>query len=107
MCIDCIKSKQTQLTKKEAIRSKQLLEIIHFDICGPFDVPSFGGEKYSITFIDDFSWYGYIYLLHEKSQAIDTLEVYIKKVERQLDKNVKIIRFDRSGEFYGKDNESG
>ena len=67
-CVDCIKGKQTKHTKKGATRSTQLLKIIHTDICRPFDVPTFGGEKYFITFINDFSRYYYIYLLHEKSQ---------------------------------------
>ena len=59
ICVDCIKGKHTRhIVKKAATRSTQLLEIIHTDICGPFDVPSFGGEKYFITFIDDFSCYG-------------------------------------------------
>ena len=107
ICLDCIKGKQTKHTKKGATRSTQLLEIIHTDICGPFDVPSLGGEKYFITFIDDFSRYGFIYLLKEKSQAADTLKVYVNEVERQLDRKVKIIRSDRGGEYYGKYNESG
>ena len=33
--------------------------------------------------------------------------MYIKEVERQLDKKVKIIRSDRGGEYYGKYDESG
>ena len=106
ICLDCIKGKQTKHTKKGATRSTQLLEIIHTDICGPFDVPSFGGEKYFITFIDDFSRYGFIYLLKEKSQAADALKVYVNEVERQLNRKVKIIRSDRGGEYYGKYNES-
>jgi len=67
VCVDCIKGKQTKHTKKGATRSNQLLEIIHTDICGPFDVNSFNKEKYFITFTDDFSCYGHVYLLHEKS----------------------------------------
>ncbi|RVX18685.1 Retrovirus-related Pol polyprotein from transposon TNT 1-94 [Vitis vinifera] len=35
------------------------------------------GEKYFITFIDDLSRYGYVYLMHEKSQAIDIFEMFI------------------------------
>jgi hypothetical protein len=93
VCVDCIKSKQTKHTKKAATRSTKLLEIIHTDICGSFDTPLFGKEKYFIIFIDDFSRYGYIYLLHEKSQTVNAFEVYITEVERQLEKkNVKIIR---------------
>ena len=108
VCIDCIKGKQTKHTlKKPATRSTQLLELIHTDICGPFDAPSWSGEKYFITFIDDYSRYGYTYLLHEKSKSVNVLEVFIDEVERQLDKKVKIVRSDRGGEFYGKFDESG
>ena len=47
------------------------------------------------------------HLLHEKSQSIDALKVFINEVERQLDKRVKIVRSDRDGECYGKRNEIG
>jgi len=102
VCVDCIKGKQTKHTKKCATRSGRLLEIVNTDICRPFDSPSFGREKYFITFIDDFSRYCYIYLLHEKSQAVDALKEYITKVERQLDRKVKVVRSDRGGEYYGR-----
>ena len=93
-------------TRKSARRSTEVLEIIHTNICGPFDNPYFGGEKYFITFIDDLSRYGYVYLLHEKSQSVDALKVYITGIERQLDRKVKIIRSNRGGEYYGKYDES-
>ena len=44
ICVDCIKEKQAKHTKKRATRSTQLLEIVHTDICGPFDVNSFGKD---------------------------------------------------------------
>ena len=67
-CLECIKGKHTKHSvKKPATRSTQLLELIHTDICGPFDAPSWSGEKYFITFIYDYSRYGYTYLLHKKS----------------------------------------
>lgn len=108
VCIDCIKGKQTKrIVKKPATRSTQLLELIHTDICGPFDAPSWSGEKYFITFIDDYSRYGYTYLLHEKSESVNVLEIFIDEVERQLDRKVKVVRSDRGGEFYGKFTEKG
>lgn len=63
-------------------------------------------EKSNITFIDYFSRYGYLYLLNEKSQAVDVLETFIIEVERQLNKKLKIIRADRGGKFYGKYDET-
>ena len=44
-------------------------EIIHTDICGPFDVPALGGDKYFITYVNDFSHFGFIYLLKEISSS--------------------------------------
>jgi len=73
VCVNCIKGKQTKHTKKKATRSTQLLEIIHTDICGLFDVNSFNKEKYFITFIDDFLRYEHVYLLHEKSQSVNVM----------------------------------
>ena len=67
ICVDCIKGKQTKHTKKRATRSSQLLEIVHTDIYGLFYVDSFGKKRYFITFIDDYSCYSHVYLLHEKS----------------------------------------
>ncbi|XP_057969384.1 uncharacterized protein LOC131158531 [Malania oleifera] len=107
ICVNCIKGKQTRHTKKEATRSTQLLEIIHMDICGPFDINTFSNDRYCITFIDDFSRYGYVCLLHDKSQAVKALEIYVNEVERKLDKKVKIVRSDREGEYYGRYNETG
>lgn len=87
ICVDYIKGKYTKHTiKKIVIRSVQLLKLIHTNISGPFDVPSFVGEKYFITFIDYFLCFGYVYLLHEKSQSENALEVFINEVKRQLDK---------------------
>jgi len=62
-----LREKQAKHTKKRATRSTQLLEIVHTDICGPFDVSSFIKEGYFITIIDDYSHYGYVYLLPEIS----------------------------------------
>ena len=45
-------------------------------------------------------------MLHEKSQSMDASEEFINKVERQLDRKVKIVKFDKGGEYYGKYTEN-
>jgi len=45
--------------------------------------------------------------LHEKSQAMDALEIYSNEVERQLDRKVKVVWFDRGGEYYKWYDETG
>ena len=78
-----------------------MLEIIHTDICGPFPVRSVDGYDSFITFTDDYSRYGYIYSIKERSEALDKFKIFKAEVENQLDKRIKIVRSDRGGEYYG------
>jgi len=93
------------MSKKGAKRNSTLLEIIHTDICSPgMDL---SGQKYFITFIDDYSRYMYLYLLDNKNEALDAFKVFKAEVEKQCDKQIKIVRSDRGGEYYGKYTEEG
>ncbi|XP_020590476.1 uncharacterized protein LOC110031568 [Phalaenopsis equestris] len=104
-CIDCIKGKQTNKSKKGAKRSTNLLEIIHTDICCPdMDIVS---PKYFVTFIDDYSRYMYLYLLRSKDKTLDAFKIFKAEVENQCGKQIKIVRSDRGGEYYGRYTESG
>ena len=106
-CIECIKGKQTNIKRIGANRSSNVLEVIHTDICGPFPTASWNGQQYFITFIDDFSRYGYLYLIHEKSQSLDVFKAYKAEVENQLNRKIKAVRSDRGGEYYGRYDGSG
>jgi hypothetical protein len=66
-CIDCNKGKYVKKIKKDVKRSAGILEIIRTDICGPFPMKSVNGYDSFITFTDDYSRYGYIYLIKERS----------------------------------------
>jgi hypothetical protein len=55
-----------------------------------------------ITFIDDYSRYGYIYPIKERSEALDKFKIFKAEVGNQLDKRIKIVRSDRGGEYYGR-----
>ena len=89
------------MRKKDANRCSDVLELIHTDLCGPFPTP-WNGQQYFITFIDDYSRYDYLYLIHEKSQSLDVFKNFKVKVENQLSKKIKVVRSDRRGEYYGR-----
>jgi hypothetical protein len=57
------------------------------------------GSFYFITFIDDFSRYGHVYLISHKSEALDCFRQYMNMVENQLDKSIKALRTDRGSEY--------
>ena len=107
ICIDCIKGKHTRAKKKGATRKDEALELIHTDICGPFTPTTMGGYRYFITFIDDFSRFGFIYLIQEKSESLDAFKVFKAEVELKREKKIKSVRSDQGGEFYGRYDETG
>ena len=83
-CVDCIKGKQTNKSKKGATRSEHLLRLVHTDTCC-LDMDG-NNIRYFITFIDDFSCYLYLYMLHSKDVASEAFKVFKAKVEKQCDK---------------------
>ena len=102
ICIEYIKRKQTNVKRIGANKSSGVLELVHIDICGPFPMASWNGQQYFITFIDDYSHYGYLYLIHEKSQSLDVFKSYKAKIENQLGKKIKAIKSNHGGEYYGR-----
>ena len=44
-------------------RAQELLELVHLDVCGPMSIQARGGYEYFITFTDDYSRFGYVYLM--------------------------------------------
>ena len=101
-CIDCIKGKYVKKIKKDAKRSVEILEIVHTDICGPFLVKSVDGYDSFITFIDEYSRFGYIYPIKERSEALDKFKIFKAEVENQHNLKTKVVRSDRGGEYYGR-----
>ena len=58
------------------------------------------GYSYFITFTDDLSRFGYVYRMKHKSKAFDKFKEYQCMVEKQTEKNIKVLRFDRGGDTY-------
>ena len=57
------------------------------------------GYEYFITFIDDYSRYGYIYLMRHKSEAFEKFKEFKTEVENHRGKSIKSLLSDRRGEY--------
>ena len=56
VCEACQFGKQTRLPfKKEGFKSSYALQLVHSDVWGPTKETSIGGNKYYVTFIDDYT----------------------------------------------------
>jgi len=73
------------------MRASSPLELIHPDICGPINVKVRHGAIYFITLVDDYSRYGYVYLLSHRYEALDVFKCFVAEVETQLKRRVKIL----------------
>jgi hypothetical protein len=60
-----------------------------------------------ITFTDNYSHYGYIYPIKERSEALDKFKIFKAEVENQHDLKIKIVRSNRGGEYYGRHTQYG
>ena len=75
--------------KAKGYRAKEV-HLVHKDLCGPMSCVR-GGYEYFITFINDYSGYGYIYLMCHKSKAFEKFKEYKMEVEKQRGKNIKSL----------------
>ena len=80
-------------------RSKGILELINFDVCGPMSTPCLSRYLYYVVFIDDFLRNSWIYFLKAKSEIISKFKEFKSLVESETRKNIRALRYDNGGEF--------
>jgi len=99
-CEPCLMGKMTRTPFSGVMeRASDLLGIIHTDVCGPMSISTRNGYRYFVTFTDDLSRYGYIYLMKHKSETFEKFKEFQSEVENQLNKKIKHLRSDRGGEY--------
>jgi hypothetical protein len=74
-------------------RALDLLEFIHTDVCRPMSMIYRGGFQYFITFTDDFSRYGYVYLMKHKSKSLQKFKEFQNEVEISVARKLKHYDF--------------
>ncbi|KAK2353501.1 putative mitochondrial protein [Trifolium repens] len=100
-CTICLLGKHHRSSFKSHLpmRSRDVLNVVHSDICGPFDVLSTGGNKYFMTFVDEYSRMIWLYHIKAKSDAFEVFKKFKTLVEKQSDKSLKVLRTDGGGEY--------
>jgi len=103
-CQGCSIGKSTKAPCKQIKdrQTKNVIELIDSDLCGPMPSKSIGGSKYFLTFTDDYSRKTIVYCLKGKDEVISYVRRYIARVERETDRKVKKIRTDNGLEFCNK-----
>ena len=104
-CEACLKGKMSRgpFPQRSEISSKQKLDLIHSDVCGPFQVDSPSGNRYVVTFIDDYSRYTVLYLIRNKSEVKVKFREFVENVKTKFGAKPKKLRSDNGGEYIDRE----
>lgn len=84
-------------------KEREILGLVHSDICGPMNVSSLAGAKYFATFIDDKSRYMEIKPLKKKSEILEAFKEYKTRVEKMTGHCIKKLRTNNAKEYLSKE----
>jgi transposase InsO family protein len=103
-CEACLKGKAQRSpfpTPPVQPRKYEVLELVHSDVC-EMPVNTYGGARYFLTLLDEKSKRSWIYLMKAKSEVTDHFKSFVRMVERQVGKKIRILRSDNGGEYVNK-----
>ena len=99
-CEHCVFGKHKRIKFNTSVHTtKGTLDYVHADLWGPSRKPSFGGARYMLTIIDDYSRRLWPYFLKNKDDTFAAFTEWKVMIERQTKKKVKVLRTDNDGEF--------
>ncbi|GJR59681.1 retrovirus-related pol polyprotein from transposon TNT 1-94 [Tanacetum coccineum] len=103
-CDACKIGKQahTSHKAKNIVSTTRCLELLHMDLFGPSAIRSYGGNRYTLVIVDDYSRFTWTRFLANKTEAFEKFEVFSKMIQNKLGCSIVSIRTDHGREF---DNE--
>ncbi|KAM1485555.1 hypothetical protein TB1_036396 [Malus domestica] len=101
ICEGCVfgKHHRDSFEAGKAWRATKPLELIHSDVCGPMRTTTISGNRYFLTFIDDYSRMCWVYFMRFKSEVFTIFKKFKAMVELQSGYQIKRLRSDRGGEY--------
>ena len=107
-CEKCVEGKMSKKPFKSVreIRSVRKLQCVHSDVCGPMPTQSIGGNKYFVTFIDDYSRYCKVYFMKYKSEVFNKFKEFESTTTNEYGCSIGTLRTDNGGEYLSKEFDS-
>ncbi|WVZ21912.1 hypothetical protein V8G54_000456 [Vigna mungo] len=96
-CESCLIGKQTRRSfhSQLEIRSKER----------PVEPPIIVGNKYFVSFVDEFSRMTWVYFIRQKSEVLEIFKGFKKHTEKEIEKQIKLLRTNGGGEYTSRDFE--
>ena len=80
-------------------KAKEILEIVHSDVCGLMSSNSLSKYAYYVSFIDDYYYKAWIYFLKTTDEVFSKFKEFKALVENHTENKIKTLRSDNGGEF--------
>jgi transposase InsO family protein len=69
------------------------------DLFGPVAYISIGVNKYGLVIVDDYSYFTFVFFLHDKSVVQDTFKKFTKRAQNEFETKINKVRSDNDTEF--------
>ena len=87
-------------------RAKDVLDLVHSDVCGKMSTRSLSGCEYFMTIIDDKTRYTWVYVLKHKGEVFKKFLEWKALAENSTGRKLKTWRTDNGGEYTSSEFES-
>nr|GFC14851.1 zinc finger, CCHC-type [Tanacetum cinerariifolium] len=108
VCDACLlgKHSKTPFPNQAKFRSKNPLDLVYEDLCGPISPNTHSGKKLIFLLVDDCTRFMWAYFLTSKDETLSTFKEFRQRIEMELRMRIRMLRTDRGGEFtrYCKEN---
>nr|GFA31851.1 zinc finger, CCHC-type [Tanacetum cinerariifolium] len=100
ICDACLlgKHSRTPFLNQAKFRSKNPLDLVYGDLCGPISPATHSGKKLIFLLVDDCTRFIWAYFLTLKDQEHSTFKEFRQKIEMEMRMKVRMLRTDRGVE---------
>nr|GEU81479.1 zinc finger, CCHC-type [Tanacetum cinerariifolium] len=99
ICDACLlgKHSRTPFPNQAKFRSKNPLDLVYGDLCGPISPATHSGKKLIFFLVDDCIRFMWAYFLTSKDQALSTFKEFRQQIEIEMRMKLRMLRTDRGG----------
>ena len=102
-CEECVESNMTSSARTSSLTpaDAKLGDIVFSDVCGPFSIKGYNGDRYFVTFTDGATKLLYLETIKKKGaeEILHAFKTFYQKLKTQFDVKVKRLHTDNGGEF--------
>nr|GEZ94429.1 zinc finger, CCHC-type [Tanacetum cinerariifolium] len=101
ICDACLlgKHSRTPFLNQAKFRSKNPLDLVYGDLCGPISPATHSGNKFIFLLVDDCIRFMWAYFRTSKDQAFSTFKEFRQQIEMEMRMKLRMLRTNRGGEF--------